>query len=636
MTASRPEALQALCNQGLTLHQAGRLDEARERYDAVLAADPDHFDALHLKGVACIQAGQLMRGAELIERATRIRPLVAAAHGNLANALNGLGRHEDALASCDRAIALTPDYAEAHGNRGLALYQLGRVAEALASYARVAALKPDQAKAHYNQAVMLRELARLDEAVASFDRAIALDPNAAEAHGGRGVALRELGRAEEALASCARAVALRPDDAEAHYNQAIALRELGRSEEALAGYDRAIALKPDYAEAHSNRGNALCELRRYGEALISYERAIALKPDYAEAYRNRGVLLMDFRRLADAGADFDRAIALKPDYAEARYNRAVSRLMAGDYAQGWAEYEWRWRAGRGGAGRDLGAPLWLGGEDLEGRTVLLHAEQGLGDVLQFCRYVPQVAALGARVVLEVYPGLDRLLARLRGVDEIVVRGRPLPPHDLQTPLASLPLALGGAGPEEDQGAYLSADPQAKAAWARRLAADGASLRVGLCWAGGTRPDQAVADAIDRRRSLPLEAFAPLAGIEGVSFYSLQKGPPSAQLAQALARGWSGPPIIDLTADMNDFADTAALVAHLDLVITCDTAVAHLAGALGKPVWILNRYDACWRWLTDRVDSPWYPSARLFRQSAPGDWGGAVDQAREALRALAWA
>ena len=633
MTA-QPEVLQALCDQGLALHQAGRLDEARLRYDTVLAADPDHFDALHLKGVACLQDGQLRLGAELIERATRIRPLAAAAHGNLANALNGLGRHEDALASCDRAIALTPDYAEAHGNRGLALYQLGRVEEALASYARVAALKPNQAKAHYNQAVMLRELGRPDEAAAGFGRAIAFDPNSAEAHGGLGIALRELGRAEEALASCDRAIALRPDYAEAHFNQAVALRELRRTEEALAGYDRAIALKPDYAEALSNRGNALSELQRYGEALISYERAIALKPDYAEAYRNRGVLLMDFRRLADAVADFDRAIALKPDYAAARYNRAVARLMAGDYAQGWAEYEWRGRAGQGGAARALAAPLWLGRENLNGRVILLHAEQGFGDVLQFCRYVPQVAALGARVVLEVYPGLDRLLGRLEGVDAVVVRGQPLPPHDLQTPLASLPLALGVAAPDPGLGPYLSADPQTAAAWAQRLAADGAALRVGLCWAGGTRPDQAVADAVDRRRSLPLEAFAPMAGIEGVTFYSLQKGPPAAQLAQALAGGWSGPPIVDLTGELHDFADTAALVANLDLVITCDTAVAHLAGALGRPVWILNRYDACWRWLTDRADSPWYPSARLFRQLAPGDWGGVVEAATDALRRLA--
>ena len=628
------EALQALFNEGLALHQAGRLDEARERYDAVLAADPDHFDALHLKGVTCIQAGQLLRGAELIERATRIKPLVAAAHGNLANALNGLGRHEEALASCDRAIALTPDYAEAHGNKGLALYQLGRVEEALASYGRVVSLRPNLAKAHYNQAVMLRELERLEPAVASFDRAIALDPNAAEAHGGRGIALRELGRAEEALVSCGRAIALNPAYAEAHLNQAIALRELRRVEEALAAYDRAIALKLDYAEAHSNRGNALCDLQRYGEALIGYERAIALKPDYAEAYRNRGVLLMDFRRLEDAVADFDRAIALKPDYAQAHYNRAVSRLMAGDYAQGWAEYEWRWQAGQGGAARAPTAPLWLGGENLKGRTILLHAEQGLGDVLQFCRYVPKVAALGARVVLEVYPGLDRLLASLEGVNAVVVRGRRLPPHTLQTPLASLPLALGAAGPDEGQGAYLSADPQAAAAWAARLAADGASLRVGLCWAGGTRPDQAVADAVDRRRSLPLEAFAPLAEIEGVQFYSLQKGPPAAQLAQAMARGWSGPPIIDLTEALNDFADTAALVANLDLVITCDTSTAHLAGALGKPVWILNRFDACWRWLTDRAESPWYPSARLFRQPTPADWGSVVEMVRGELAALA--
>jgi len=312
---------------------------------------------------------------------------------------------------------------------------------------------------------------------------------------------------------------------------------------------------------------------------------------------------------------------------------AMCRLTRGDYAQGWAEYEWRWQTRQfEEAGRDLGAPLWLGREDLRGRTILLHGEQGLGDVLQFCRYVPQVAALGATVVLEVYAGLDRLLGRLEGVGLVVVRGRPPPPTDFQTPLMSLPLALG-AGPDGERGPYLSADPEQAAVWAGRMAGPRA-LRVGLCWAGGTRPDQPIADAIDKRRSLSLESFALLADVPGVQIYSLQKGPPAAQLAQALARGWAGPSIIDWTDELKDFADTAALVANLDLVIACDTSTAHLAGALGKPLWVLNRFDSCWRWLTERADSPWYPSARLFRQTEPGDWDSVVQEIRRELLSLA--
>jgi hypothetical protein len=309
----------------------------------------------------------------------------------------------------------------------------------------------------------------------------------------------------------------------------------------------------------------------------------------------------------------------------------MHRLMLGDYAQGWAQYEWRWRTTQfEEAVRDLGAPLWLGREDLRGRTILLHGEQGLGDTLQFCRYAPKVAALGATVVLEVQAGLEGLLARLKGVDRIVTRGAALPPFDFQTPLASLPLALG-AGPDGDLVPYLSADPEQAAAWAARLADPSAPLRVGLCWAGGTRPDQPIAHAIDKRRSLPLEALTPLADIPGLQLYSLQKGPPSAQLADVR---WPGPPIVDLTDELKDFADTAALAANLDLVITCDTSTAHLVGGLGKPVWILNRFDSCWRWLHDRGDSPWYPSARLFTQTAPGDWDGVVGRVKGELLDLA--
>jgi hypothetical protein len=310
----------------------------------------------------------------------------------------------------------------------------------------------------------------------------------------------------------------------------------------------------------------------------------------------------------------------------------MCRLAMGDYAQGWPQYEWRWKTRQfEEAVRTFDAPLWLGEEDLAGRTILLHGEQGLGDVLQFCRYAPVVAARGAKVVLEVFPVLARLLGRLEGVDQIVRRGEPLPPHDLHAPLMSLPLALG-AGPEAHAAPYLSPDPDDGARWASRL--DGAEgLRVGLCWAGGARPDQPIAHAIDQRRSLPLKAFAPLAGIGGVRFYSLQKGSPEAELKALDARDWPGPPIVDLTAELKDFADTAALIANLDLVLACDTSTAHLAGGLGKPVWLLNRFDTCWRWPEVGDDTAWYPSARLFTQTAAGDWPGVISRVQAELQIL---
>jgi tetratricopeptide (TPR) repeat protein len=694
---SDAQALQALCDQGRALHQAGRLEEAWRVYDQVLALDLDHFDALHLLGVLCIQTGQPERAVDLIERAIAANPNVAIAYGNLGNALNGLKRFEEAVHRSDQAIALNPAYAEAHGNRGQALYQLGRLQEALESYERVTALKPDP-RAFLNRGVMLRGLGRKAEALASFEQAAALKPDYADAHQSRGVVLREFGRAEEALMALDRAVALRPGHPESHYDRALALRALGRleaalesydqalalnpayaealsnrgniltdlkrheealqsfeaalkvqpgyaeawsnrmpaltalkrPEEALASCDRAVALDPNYAKGHNNRGGALYEFQRLDEALASFERAVALKPDYGAAHTNRAVLLQQMRRLPEAMDSFDRALALDPRDCEAHFHQAMCRLSLGDYDQGWAQYEWRWGTRQfEEARRDFTAPLWLGEEDISGRTLLLHGEQGMGDVLQFCRYAPVAARRGARVVLEVFPALERLMTRLDGVSEVVRRGAPLPPHDLQAPLMSLPLALHRR-PEQDAEPYLSPDPDDVARWASRLT-DVEGLRVGICWAGGARPDEPIAHTIDKRRSLPLTAFAPLARIPGVRLFSLQKGAPTAEL-QALGDDWPGPPILDLTDDLADFADTAALIANLDLVIACDTSTAHLAGGLGKPVWLLNRFDTCWRWLDGRDDTPWYPTARLFTQTTAGDWAGVMARVKGELEA----
>lgn len=655
-------ALNAIYREGLSHHQAGRLDQARACYDRVLAQEPRHFDALHLLGVSCLQTGQLERGVELIRKALAVRRDVPDAYGNLANALNSLRRHGEALEASDRAIVLNPNFAEAHGNRGQALHQLGRLDEALASYARVVALKP-AAKAYFNQATLLRELGRLEAALESWDRAVALKPDYAEALRSRGVTLSDLGRLEEALESLDEALAARrdyaeawssrgtvlrklgrPADALASQDQAISLRptyveavcgrvaplrELQRLDEALAAAEQAIAISPDYAQGHNVRGVALYDLRRLDEAVESYDRALALEPEHAKAHSNKAVVLYEMRRFDEAMTSYDAALARRPDFADAQHNQAMCRLMLGDERAGWAQYEWRWRTDALRADRRAGgAPTWLGQESLAGKTVLLWSEQGLGDTLQFCRYAAEVAALGAEVILEVQSGLERLAGRVSGVGRIVTRGRPAPAHDFQIPLMSLPYALG-VGSAVGAAPYLQADPAEVAAWAERLGGTDA-VRIGLCWAGGLRPDQFIANNTDRRRSLSLEAFAPLANVAGLKIYSLQKGPPAAQLAELQAGGWAGPKIIALTAELKDFADTAALVANLDLVITCDTAVAHLAGGLGKPVWILNRFDACWRWLADRDDSPWYPSARLFRQPEPGDWSSVIDRVVRAL------
>jgi len=415
-----------------------------------------------------------------------------------------------------------------------------------------------------------------------------------------------------AAAECFLAAAqLAPDFAPAWLDLAETLRSLGAVADAAAMAEQALALRPGDPHSLQVMGNARHDLGDFAAAAACYRTALIRAPDHAGLWTNLGNSLQAMGRAADALAVQDRAVALAPEDPEARFCRALTLLAAGDFARGWAEYEWRFRrAGR--AGRRLG-PVWRGGP-IEGRRILLHAEQGHGDTLQFLRYVPLVAARGGRVVLEVQPALRRLAETVPGAAEVIATGETLPPFDTHSPLLSLPLAfetrlssIPAAVP------YLAADP---GAWAERLPA---GRRIGLCWAGaGT--EQGLPFALDRRRSLDPRLLAPLAGLPGAVFVSLQRE----------ASGSPPLPLVNPMPLMRDFADTAALIAALDLVISVDTAVAHLAGALGKPVWLLSRADACWRWLQGREDSPWYPRMRIFRQRAPGDWHDVMLRVRAAL------
>jgi tetratricopeptide (TPR) repeat protein len=584
-----------LAEEGLRHHHAGRLDRARTLYLKALAAQPNDADVLHLLGLLRHQQGSSLQAAELIAKAVAIKPDYPEAHSNLGNILSDLGRPADALASYREALRLRPDFCEAHSNLGAALHALGRPAEAEASHREAVRLRPDYPEGHANLGNALRDLGHLAEAEASQREALRLWPTYPEAHSNLGSTLRDRGRLTEAEASCREALRLRPDFSEAHGNLGNALRDLGRLTESEASYRDAVRLRPTSAEAHSNLGAALQALGRTAEAEASYREALRRKPDYADAHNNLGHTL----------------------------------LMAGRLREGWNECEWRWKTQHLlEAARDFQAPLW-NGEPIGDRVILLHAEQGFGDTLQFCRYAPLIAA-GARTILEVQAPLVRLLSRLPGITEIVARGDRLPPFDLHCPLMSLPRAVGTALDTIPAATpYLDADPTRAADWRERLAGL-PGLRVGLVWAGSPRSDMPEFTAVDRRRSIALNAVAPLGEVSGVSFISLQKGEAAAQAEHPSG----GIALHDFTADLDDFADTAALVDGLDLVISVDTAVAHLAGALGKPVWLLNRFDTCWRWLMNRDDSPWYPRLRQFRQSAPGDWDSVIREVREALVRLA--
>src|SRR5580704_5324713 len=584
-------AVHAKFNQALALHQQGKLADAARIYSEVLQQQPNHFDALHLLGVIAVQTKKTELAVELITKAVRLNANVAAAHSNLGIALLHLKRPAEALASYDAAIALKPDFAEAHYNRGIALRDLQRLGEALTSYDTAIALKPDNAEAHYNRGNALRDLKRPEDALASYDKAIALRPDHADAYNNRGAALLDLKRFEEALASC----------------------------------DKAVGLEPGHADAHNNRGNALRELQRPEEALASHDTAIALKPDFAQAHYNRGIALTALQRSEDALASYDKAIALKPDYAEAHWNQSLGFLLVGRFEQGWRQFEWRKKLKAPLGLRLFTQPVWLGAEDIAGKTLFIYWEQGLGDTIQFCRYAKLAQARGAKVVLSVQQPLVTLLKELSPTIRIIGPDEVPADFDYHSPLLSLPLALGTTVSNIPAAIpYLKSNGEKSLVWKERLGEKN-KPRVGLVWSGGFRPNQTEAWNFNSRRDIPLAKLADLKN-PNIAFYSLQKGEPAeSELAALMRDHWDGPDIIDFTSRLHDFSDTAALMENLDLIISVDTSTAHLAGALGKPVWILNRFDTCWRWLLQRADSPWYPTVKLYRQEKFGRWDDVVER-----------
>jgi Flp pilus assembly protein TadD len=436
-----------------------------------------------------------------------------------------------------------------------------------------------------------------------------------------GLTHHRAGRFQQAEAEYRRVLAIDPHDAEALHALGVLAHQFHHNEPALHYISEAIRLQPERAHYHSNAALPLRALGRLHEAEAACRTALRLNPDYPEAQNNLGMVLRVLGRIEEAEFRYREAVRLKPDYADALNNLAHLCLLTGRLEEGWRLYEWRAQS-HGAGRRDFVQPLW-DGTALGDKVLLVHAEQGLGDTLQFCRYVPMLAGR-ARVVFEVQPSLVRLLSGLPGMTGIVAAGDTLPAFDVHCPLLSVPRLVGTdltTIPAEIP--YLAADAQAGAAWRGRLAGLEEGPLVGLVWAGRARP---AAAAIDRSRSMTLQQFAPLAEIGGVNFLSLQKGEPA---AQALSPP-GGMVLHDFTAELTDFADTAALIDALDLVISVDTSVVHLAGAMGKPVWMLNRFDSCWRWLLGRDDSPWYPSLRQFRQKTPGDWDGVMAAVRAAL------
>jgi len=622
--ALRPGDANALYNRGNTLQGMKRIEEALASYDSALVVQPHHANALYNRGNALHELKRFEEALASYDRALVVRPDHANAFHNRGNTLHELKRFEEAVASYDRALAVQRDHPEVLSNRGVTLHVLGRFEEALTSYDRSLAVRPNSAETLVSRGKALRVLKRPEEALASFEHALMLKDDIVEALFDRADTLYEMKRFEAARTSYDRALALQPDNAEALFRHGNALHALKRPEEALASYDRAIARRPDSVETLSNRGAVLHEIDRLEEALASYDRALAWRPDAVEVLSNRGNVLHDLKRFTEALASYERAIALQPDYAEAHRNESLCRRLIGDFERGWAKNEWRWEAEQMRVDkRNFTQPLWLGVGDIAGRTILLYEEQGLGDTIQFCRYAALVEQVGARVILEVPRSLHELLRTLPGDAHIVSRGDPLPEFEIHCPLLSLPLALRTRLETiPSMTPYLHASSQAVADWDARLGPQ-RRPRIGLAWSGSPTHKN------DRRRSIGLRSLVPLLELDA-TFVSLQKDVRPDDAAVLKDRG----DLLHFGDALKDFSETAALISNLDLVISVDTSIAHLAGALAKPIWVLLPHVPDWRWLLDRDDSPWYPTARLFRQDDARAWDGVIARVRVALHEFA--
>lgn len=486
---------------------------------------------------------------------------------------------------------------------------------------------------HLRRAGMLIQQGQLEPAWGAVHEVLNADPRNAAAIQMRGLIFAQLGHLSEATDDFRTAVALTPDDPVAHNNLGNVLRAVGQWEEALAACERALALAPDYPDAQLSLANALLDLGRPAEAVAGYDRLLQRSPGDPRALSNRGLALRSLNRAADAVKSFEQAMAAAPGDAQIRANAGQAYLASGDLQTGFSLFEARWRTPIMAGyleSRRFGRPQWLGQAPLEGRTLLLHSEQGWGDIFQFCRYAAIAAAQGARVLIEVQTPAVALMRTLTGVSEVIEYGQPLPPFDFHCPVMSLPHAFGATLQTIPANVpYLQAESAKVAGWIERLGPK-TRPRVGFVWSSGIRPDQPELAAANGRRNLPFDKLKAFRGLP-VDFVSLQKGEPAeSEFAAMDQAAWDGPPIRNVAADLRDWSDTAALIQVLDLVVTVDTAIPHVAGALGRPVWIMNRFDPCWRWLETRTDSPWYPTARLFRQPAMGDWDSVVAEVRAEL------
>jgi tetratricopeptide (TPR) repeat protein len=688
-TAEHSNSVPSLFAEAVRHHTAGGLFQAERGYRRILELDPDHAGSLHLLGVIGLQSGHLQAAEAMIRKAIALQGAMPDYHCNLGSVLQAMGKKQEALDCFQQALSLDPAHSKALNNAGNALLELGRPSEAIPYYERALQRTPGDADVHSNLGNAWRQTGRLPEAIGCYQKALAISPRHAQALFNLGCAMQDNGNLQDAVESYQKSLALRPENATACNNLGNALRQLQRMEEARASYQRALELQPHYAEAWHNLGNLLREEENHEAALQCFIKALAAKPDYleaaiqcsdalretgkldeavqlfaqvarvapqnaevrrnygdalrkighldeaeaqcrqaialaaqdADAHLNLGNALFDAGKTEEAIPCYEKAIALRPAHALSNFNLAIAQLKNADFAAGWKGYEWRWELKSAQQHkRRFSEPLWRG-EALHGQSILLYGEQGLGDCLQFLRYVPMVQAAGGKVILEIPQRLERLAAGMPGIDAVFTRGSALPQADWRCPLMSLPMLFNTDLTSIPSTLPYLSSPADSVLKARAYPWPQQGLRVGLSWSGNPKNPN------NRFRSMAFSNLQKIIDIPDVYFYSLQLGEPLEQMKH------SDSAVADLAPFTSDMADTAAFMNELDLVITVDTSIAHLAGALARPVWIFIPANADWRWLSEREDSPWYTTARLFRQNRLGDWRDVIERMATALQAL---
>ena len=578
-------------------------------------------------GLVSKRLNKPQQALENFDKALDLNPNVAETWNNRGTIFNDLQRYESAVADFDKAISLNALYVDAYANKGKSLTLLKRSDEALAAYDKALSIKPDLENAWLGRGDILSDLKRYDEALAAYHRALAIRPELEGAWLGLGNIFADFRRYDDAVAAYDKALSIRPDLASAWLGCGNVFTDLSRYDEAFAQYDKALSIKPDLENAWVGRGNLCGKLKRYDEALAAYDKALSINPDSKGAWLGRATVFSAQNHDTEALKCLNTAIELDPLYAQAHCTRSVVLLRLGEYADGWEEYEWRKKLPLPVGNRPFAKPCLLNRDEVKGATVFIYGEQGLGDHIHFCRYAKLVADRGAKVILEAPKSLFQLFKSLDGVSQLIEEDQSIPPFDYHCSLMSLPRFFRTTLENvPNKVPYLLADPAKVKAWAGKLGAK-SKLRIGLVWSGGFRPNQPELWATNEKRNMPLTKLAPLGTLDA-AFYSLQKGDRAvAELKELLTSGWRGPSIIDWTDELTDFSDTAALVENLDLVVSVDTSTAHLAGAMGKPVCLLNRFDTEWRWLPN---SPWYPTVKSYRQIEAGNWEQVIENLKADL------